>query len=208
MEPTGLQNDDQALSALCDTARELMAKGAYQACEQCITAAMGAHPHAPQPHNLIGLLLEKMNDRHAAMKHFRAACALDPAYVPARRNIERFASLYSQGVYAFDEADCFQEYAGGPIMADHEKQDAGHIIACVEGCLNIIKVSIAQTAPIAGKKLWEIGLPPEVIIGCILRGDQSIVPCGNTRVLAGDVLILISADKQEASTIRRLTGNL
>ena len=56
-----------------------------------------------------------------------------------------------------------------------------------------------------GIDFW-IGLPPEVIIGCILRGERSIVPRGDTRILPGDVLILISADKQEISAIQKLTG--
>lgn len=75
-----------------------------------------------------------------------------------------------------------------------------------EGRVNIAEVPIAQSAPIAGRKIWEIGLPPEVIIGCILRGERSIVPRGDTRILPGDVLILISADKQEISAIQKLTG--
>jgi len=204
MEKTWLRNDDPVLAALCDAVRKLIEKGVYQECEQQITTAMSKYPHAPQPHNLIGLLLEKMGDRRAAMKHFRAACALDPAYVPARRNMERYANLYSQGTYAFDETDGL--HAISLTMAGHNKQDACSVIACVDERLNIIKLVISQTAPIADKKLWEIDLPPEVIIGCILRGEQSIVPCGNTKIMAGDVLILISADKQGVSAMQKLTG--
>ncbi|MEL7623112.1 MAG: NAD-binding protein [Clostridiales bacterium] len=91
-----------------------------------------------------------------------------------------------------------------------EQQQLLHGIATLvpirEGRLNIAEVPIAQNAPIAGKKIWEIDLPHEVIIGCVLRGEQSIVPRGDTRVLAGDVLILISSDKQEMPAIRKLTG--
>ena len=83
-----------------------MGKSAYQECKELITAAMGKYPHAPHPHNLIGILFEKMGDHHAAIKHFRAAWALDPAYLPARRNLDRFASYYSKGACAFDETDC------------------------------------------------------------------------------------------------------
>lgn len=91
-----------------------------------------------------------------------------------------------------------------------EQQEFLHGIATLipigEGRLNMAEVPIAHTAPIEGKKIWEIDLPREVIIGCILRGEQSIVPRGDTRILAGDVLILISADKQEISAIHKLTG--
>ena len=196
----------QGLAVLCNAARECMEKGAYQECEERIAAAMGKYPHAPQPHNLMGVLHEKMGDRGAAMKHFRAACALDPGYLPARHNAERFASFHPAGTCAFDESDCFREYADSPAVTEHVKQDVGQGSVFRGGRVNIAEVPVTQTAPIAGRKIWEIDLPPEAIIGCILRREKSIVPSGDTRILAGDVLILISAGKQEMSAIRKLTG--
>jgi len=75
-----------------------------------------------------------------------------------------------------------------------------------EGRVSIAEVPIPGTAPAVGKKLWEINLPKQVIIGCILRGDTTMVPRGDTRVLAGDMLVLISSDKQEMAAIKELTG--
>ncbi|MDL2258663.1 NAD-binding protein [Eubacteriales bacterium OttesenSCG-928-K08] len=75
-----------------------------------------------------------------------------------------------------------------------------------EGRISIAEVPIAATAPVVDKKLWEINLPKEVIIGCVLRGERSMVPRGDTRILAGDILVLISSDKQEVAAIKELTG--
>lgn len=75
-----------------------------------------------------------------------------------------------------------------------------------EGRVSIAQVPIAATAPVVDKKLWEINLPKEVIIGCVLRGDHSIVPRGDTRILAGDMLVLISSNQQEMTAIKELTG--
>lgn len=75
-----------------------------------------------------------------------------------------------------------------------------------EGRVSIAEVPIPGTAPAVGKKLWEINLPKQVIIGCILRGDTTMVPRGDTRILAGDMLVLISSDKQEMAAIKELTG--
>jgi len=77
-----------------------------------------------------------------------------------------------------------------------------------EARISIAEVPISATAPVVGKKLWEINLPKEVIIGCILRGEKSMIPRGDTRVLAGDMLVLISSDKQEISAIKELTGQI
>lgn len=75
-----------------------------------------------------------------------------------------------------------------------------------EGRVSIAQIPIAATAPAVGKKLWEINLPKEVIVGCVLRGEQSIVPQGDTRILTGDVLVLISSNKQQMAAIKELTG--
>ena len=45
--------------------------------------------NAPEPHNLYGILSEMRGDISNAKKHYRAASALDPAYKPAIRNLER-----------------------------------------------------------------------------------------------------------------------
>ncbi|MDD3277572.1 MAG: hypothetical protein PHG16_01620 [Lachnospiraceae bacterium] len=97
------------LDALCVQLKALIREGKYQQCEQLVFASMQKYPHAPQPHNLIGLLLEREGNHVAAMKHFRAAWALDPTYLPAQQNLESFGTLFARSSYAFDESDCPQE---------------------------------------------------------------------------------------------------
>ena len=97
------------LSALCDSVKHLTHEGDLTKCEELIADAMGRYPHAPQPHNLMGVLYEIRNDHVGALKHFRAAWSLDPTYVPARHNLDNFASFYIKSKYAFDESDCPME---------------------------------------------------------------------------------------------------
>lgn len=94
------------LGLLCTSVRNLVKEGRYDECQRMIAAAMGKYPHAPQPHNLMGLLLERQNDHLTAMKHFRAAWALDPTYLPARQNLELYGTFFSSGPSAYDETDC------------------------------------------------------------------------------------------------------
>ena len=49
-----------------------------------------------------------------------------------------------------------------------------------------------------------MNLPDEVIICCILRQTQNIIPRGDTRILEGDILVLISDEKHEAEAIHCL----
>lgn len=75
-----------------------------------------------------------------------------------------------------------------------------------EGRVSVAEIPITEASPIVEKKLWEIDLPSEVVVGCILRGEQNIIPRGDTRVLPGDILLLISSGSREMEAIRKLTG--
>jgi trk system potassium uptake protein TrkA len=79
------------------------------------------------------------------------------------------------------------------------------VIPVGEGRISIAEVPITMKSKSVGKKLLEIKLPREVIIGCILRNDKNLVPRGDTRIQHGDKLILISSDKQEEA-INQLTS--
>lgn len=74
------------------------------------------------------------------------------------------------------------------------------------GAVQIIEVSIPEYAPVSGKQLWEIELPHEVVIGCLLRGDSALIPRGDTRINAGDTLIVIANSKQMQEAVQVLTG--
>ena len=100
------------LTELCSSVRALAKKNEFEQAGALICQAMQCFPCAPQHHNLLGILLEKTGEHVAAMKHFRAAIALDPTYGPARQNLETYGTFYSAGTIAYDENDCFGERKG------------------------------------------------------------------------------------------------
>ena len=57
--------------------RQLMIQRKFEQCQKEIETAMAENPHCAIPHNLMGILLEKESNHVLAMKHFRAAYALD-----------------------------------------------------------------------------------------------------------------------------------
>lgn len=81
-----------------------------------------------------------------------------------------------------------------------------NIIPIAEGHVRIVEIPVCADAPIAGKKLWEVNLPQDVIIGCVLRAEKVMIPRGDTRILAGDMLVLISGNTTEIADIEVLTG--
>lgn len=80
------------------------------------------------------------------------------------------------------------------------------IVPIGEGRVQIAEVPITANSPVVGKRVWEIILPHEVIIGCILRGDLTMIPRGDTRILAGDQLVVISGNGQQSAALKALTG--
>jgi len=94
------------IMAFIPKVREMIRYKNYSECENLIASYMTEYPHAPEPHNLMGVLLESMGDHPAGMKHFRAAWSLDPTYLPARHNLEHFSTFFSKRNCAYDESDC------------------------------------------------------------------------------------------------------
>jgi tetratricopeptide (TPR) repeat protein len=123
-----MMENKNGLVALCNIVRTLLSERDYQKCEPLIFEAMKKYPHAPEPHNLIGLLLELQGDHLTAMKHFRAAGALDPTYVPARHNLDHFGTLFSRGTWAIDESDCPPEPKTDNFKLVYDKNGIGHVV--------------------------------------------------------------------------------
>ena len=89
-----------------DECKKMITCHEYKKCENKIKEAMFQDPHSAIPHNLMGILMEKEKNHVQAMKHFRAAYALDPTYIPARYNMEQYGSMNFTVECAYSEKDC------------------------------------------------------------------------------------------------------
>ena len=79
------------------------------------------------------------------------------------------------------------------------------MIPLEDGRLHIAEAAILHNSRLIGKKLWELNLPKEIIIGCILRGNHSLIPRGDTSVKEGDILFMLTSDKQKLNAVKGLT---
>lgn len=120
--------NEEELSMLCNTIRMSVKEREYQKYEPLIYDTMKKYPHAPEPHNLIGVLLELQGDHMSAMKHFRAAWALDPTYLPARHNLSYFGTFFSKGTWALEELDCATETEKNNCKLVYDKNGIGHVV--------------------------------------------------------------------------------
>ena len=109
---------DEELNDLIAKAKEMIEHREFDPCEALLATAMFQNPHSAVPHNLMGLLLEKKRKHEDAMKHFRAANALDPAYAPARWNLEGFAEFYKTRKDAYSVRDCDYDHLPRPYVKE------------------------------------------------------------------------------------------
>ncbi|MDD4370841.1 MAG: hypothetical protein PHD56_07205 [Anaerostipes sp.] len=92
-------------NALINEVKSDIQRARYNDGESKVALAMQENPHSAVPHNLMGILLEKEHDYTQAMRHFRAAYALDPTYTPARTNLEECGDMCSTGKCCYGNED-------------------------------------------------------------------------------------------------------
>jgi hypothetical protein len=73
-----------------------------------------------------------------------------------------------------------------------------------DGALEQVEVSFLSS--LAGKKVREVDLPKEVLLGPILRGKELIIPDGETELQAMDRVTLMGKKKDVEMTARLLKG--
>ena len=121
------------MDQLCESVKTLVMSGDYESGIDLIRRSMEQYPHSPQPHNLLGIILEKTGRHNAAIKHFKAALALDPGYLPAKYNLHIYGTFFANGSCAFDESDITLRTAGN-IEIVFDSRNVGHA-----GYINVIE---------------------------------------------------------------------
>ena len=87
------KEQNRELEQFCRQIREYVQSGRIRECEQLIPQYMQKYPDSAVPHHLLGIVLEMKGKHVEAMKHFRAATALDAGFLPASYNMEQYSSF-------------------------------------------------------------------------------------------------------------------
>ncbi|HST23063.1 MAG TPA: tetratricopeptide repeat protein [Blastocatellia bacterium] len=75
--------------ASLEAALAALQKGALNDAERAARASVSASPRSPVPHNVLGVILDRLGRADAALAEFNAAIKLDPNFVSARNNVGR-----------------------------------------------------------------------------------------------------------------------
>jgi len=79
-------------------------------------------------------------------------------------------------------------------MVEHEGtiSDLSSLLNKDQDKLKLVRMTIAENSNIVNKKLNEIDLPLESVLVAILRGENSLVPRGNTKIMGKDIILALT----------------
>ncbi len=72
----------------------------------------------------------------------------------------------------------------------------------------LFEARLGPTSPLAGQQLQDAGLPPNTLVVSITRAGETIFPRANTRLAAGDVVLIMSTPAGEQALRTFLEGPL
>ncbi|MBW7573852.1 potassium channel family protein [Caproiciproducens faecalis] len=91
-----------------------------------------------------------------------------------------------------------------------QEEIADHIcryLPIADGRVVVCEAIIDADSKVLNRKLWEIPLPPQSIIGCIIREDQTLIPQGNTQLEEGDHAVILSSAESVDEVTALLSGH-
>lgn len=86
--------------------------------------------------------------------------------------------------------------------------DFVNLMSFKRGKLSIVRVDLPQDSPVINKQLHEIQLPKDSVLVSIVRGEEVIVPKGDTMLKPGDDIIALTLVGNEPPLLNLLIGRL
>lgn len=86
--------------------------------------------------------------------------------------------------------------------------DFVNLMSFKRGKLAIVRVDLPDDSPVINKPVQEVSLPENSVLVSILRGEEVIIPKGNTVLKPGDDIIALTLVGNEPQLLNLLVGKL
>ncbi|MCM8789853.1 MAG: NAD-binding protein [Candidatus Omnitrophica bacterium] len=86
--------------------------------------------------------------------------------------------------------------------------DFVNLMSFKRGKLAIVRVDLPQDSPVINQEVKDIQLPAESVLVSIVRGEEVIVPKGDTVLKSGDDIIALTLVGNESQLLNLLVGQL
>ena len=86
--------------------------------------------------------------------------------------------------------------------------DFVNLMSFKRGKLAIVRVDLPEDSPVINKEIKDVALPPDSVLVSVVRGEEVIVPKGNTVLKPGDDVIALTLIGNEPQLLNLLVGKL
>ena len=86
--------------------------------------------------------------------------------------------------------------------------DFVNLMSFKRGKLAIVRIDLPADSPVINKEIKDIELPADSVLVSIVRGEEVIVPKGNTALRAGDDIIALTLVGNEPQLLSLLVGSI
>ncbi len=86
--------------------------------------------------------------------------------------------------------------------------DFMNLLSIKKGRLSIVRVDIPENSPVINQVVKDIHLPDDSVLVSVLRGNDVLIPRGDTRLCVGDEVIALTTIEKEKEIVNLLVGNL
>ncbi|ADL12883.1 potassium channel family protein [Acetohalobium arabaticum] len=87
-----------------------------------------------------------------------------------------------------------------------EISDVNNLLSIEEGRISISQVVLKSTSPVLGKTVRELDLPHDIVFGCVIREENVLIPHGDTKLLEGDKVLIITLPEKQGQAFSVLSG--
>lgn len=94
------------------------------------------------------------------------------------------------------------------IEEEASMDDVVTLMTFKKGKLAIVRVDLPETSPVVNKAVKDIKLPPDSVLMSIIRGDEVIVPKGDTVLQSADDVVALTLIENEQQLLNTLVGKL
>jgi len=86
--------------------------------------------------------------------------------------------------------------------------DFVNLMSFKRGKLSIVRVDLPDSSPVIHKAVKDIGIPPDSVLVSIIRGEEVIVPKGDTVLKPGDDIVALTVIENEQRLLNCLVGKI
>jgi trk system potassium uptake protein TrkA len=138
-------------------------------------------------------------------------CQLAKELFNIRRTIGRVNNPDNERVFAelgIDVPVDATMIIGKIIEEEVSFSDFVNLMSFKRGKLAIVRVDLSEDSPVINKEIKDIVLPQDSVLVSILRGEEVVVPKGNTVLQAGDDIIALTKVGNESQLLNLLLGKV